>query len=97
MSKSEAINEYARLNLDKLRSIRTDVVREDKNWKECQFPQLTKNLIEWLNRNLIEKRRGEGIFKCQNWVFWRTLRRGRSGFSGRRNQTALEAKTQKYA
>ena len=46
--KKKGIRGYVRLTLDKLPSIRSDLVREDDNWQEQKFPQLVEALTKWV-------------------------------------------------
>ena len=41
------INGYARLTLDKLKGIRTDLVRKDDDLQDWKFPQLVEALENW--------------------------------------------------
>ena len=51
MNKLKEINEYVRLTLDKLPSIRADLVRIDEDLQEWTFPQLVDALRKWTTRN----------------------------------------------
>ena len=44
MDKKKDIRGYVRLTLDKLPSIKCDLVRLDDNWQEWRFPQLVEAL-----------------------------------------------------
>ena len=52
MGKLKEINGYVKLTLDKLRGIRTDLVRMDNGWQEWKFPQLVEALESCTWRNL---------------------------------------------
>ena len=49
MGKLKEINEYVRLTLDKLESIRADLVRKDNGWQEWKSPQLVEILESGLS------------------------------------------------
>ena len=53
MGKIKEINGYVRVSLDKLPSIRADLVRLhiDDKWQEWGFPQMLEALRKWCNRN----------------------------------------------
>ncbi len=45
------VNGYERMTLDKLESIRGDLVRTDDDWQSWKFPHLTEALRKWTERN----------------------------------------------
>ena len=51
MGKVKEINGYVRGTLDKLPSIRADLVRLDDDWQEWGFPQMLEALRKWCDRN----------------------------------------------
>lgn len=51
MGKLKDINGYVRLTLDKLPTIRADLVRLDDDWQEWSFGELTEALRKWTVRN----------------------------------------------
>lgn len=51
MNKLKEMNAYMRLTLDKLPSIRADLVRLDDNWLEWYFAKLVESLRRWTDRN----------------------------------------------
>ena len=51
MSKLKEIKGYVRLTLDKLPSIKSDLVRTDDRWHDWDFEELTKELSKWVDRN----------------------------------------------
>ena len=53
MGKLDEIKGYVRLTLDKLPSIRADLVRTDDNWQEWDFRDLLEALCQWTDRNPI--------------------------------------------
>lgn len=53
MGKLKEINGYVRLTLDKLPSIRADLVILDDDWQEWNFGQLLESLRKWTERNPI--------------------------------------------
>ena len=48
------VNGYVRMTLNKLQSIRGDLVRTDPKWKEWTFVQLCEALREWTERNPVD-------------------------------------------
>ena len=63
MGKLILIYGYVRTVLDRLPGIRSDIVRNDDNWQEWEFPQLVTALEKWTQRNPIsnnEIRKGIG-------------------------------------
>ena len=48
------INGYVRMTIDKLEGIRGDLVRNDDDWQEWDFPHLTEALRKWTERNPIK-------------------------------------------
>ena len=53
MGKLNMVN--VRTVLDSLPGIRSDIVRNDDNWQECEFPQFIHALEKWTQRNPISK------------------------------------------
>ena len=45
-----------KLITDKLEGIRGDLVRNDKDWQEWDFPRLVEALRQWVERNPVSKR-----------------------------------------
>jgi hypothetical protein len=45
------VNGYVRMTLDKLESIRGDLVRTDDDWQSWKFPNLIEALRQWTERN----------------------------------------------
>ena len=63
IGKLNMINGYVRTVLDHLPGISSDLVRNDDNWQEWEFPQLVRALEKWTQRNPIsnnEIRKGIG-------------------------------------
>ena len=54
MSKLKEIKGYVRLTLDKLPSIKSDLVRTDGRWHGWDFEELTKELSKWVDRNPVK-------------------------------------------
>ena len=53
MWKIKEINSYVRVTLDKLSSIRADLIHLDDKWQEWGFPQMLEALQKWCNyRNM---------------------------------------------
>ena len=50
------INGYVRTTLDKLEGIRGDLVRNDKDWQEWDFPRLVEALRQWVERNPVSNK-----------------------------------------
>ena len=59
MGKLKTINGYVRLLLDRLPGIRSDLVRDDVNWTNWEFPHLVEALRLWTERNPISEERKE--------------------------------------
>ena len=59
MGKLKTINGYVRLLLDRLPGIRSDLVRDDVNWTNWEFPHLVEALRLWTERNPISDERKE--------------------------------------
>ena len=59
MGKLKTINGYVRLLLDRLPGIRSDLVRDDVNWTNWEFPHLVEALRLWTERNPIFDERKE--------------------------------------
>ena len=55
MGKLNLINGYVRTVSDRLPGIRSDIVRNDDNWQEWEFPQFITALEKWTQKNLISK------------------------------------------
>ena len=53
MGKLNMINGYVRTILDSLPGIRSDIIRNDNNWQELEFPQFVTILEKWTQRNPI--------------------------------------------
>ena len=51
MGKIKEMNGYVRVTLDKLPSIRADLVRLDDKWQEWGFTQILEALRKWCDRN----------------------------------------------
>ncbi|XP_066932338.1 uncharacterized protein [Clytia hemisphaerica] len=51
MGKLNSIEGYARMTLDKLPGIRSDLVRLDKDWHSWNFATFVNSLSEWIARN----------------------------------------------
>ena len=51
MGKLNIINGYVRTVLDRLPGIRSDIVINDDNWQEWEFPQSVTALEKWTQRN----------------------------------------------
>ena len=56
LGKLREINGYVRTTLDKLEGIRGDLVRNDKDWQEWDFPRLVEALRQWVERNPVSKK-----------------------------------------
>ena len=50
MGKLKEIKGYVRLTLDKLPSIKSNLVRTDDRWHDWDFEELTKEVSEWVDR-----------------------------------------------
>ena len=59
MGKLHAIIGYVGLLLDILPEIRSDLVRDDVNWTNWEFPHLVEALMLWTKRNPISDERKE--------------------------------------
>ena len=53
ISKLNEINGYVRMTLDKLPTIRADLVQTDDYWQEWDSWQFIETLRKWINRNSI--------------------------------------------
>ena len=53
ISKLKEINGYVRMTLDKLPTIRADLVQADDYWQEWDSWQFIETLRKWINRNPI--------------------------------------------
>ena len=53
IGKLNMINGYVRTVLDRLPGLKSDIVRNDDNWQEWEFPQLVSALEIWTQRNPI--------------------------------------------
>ena len=56
LGKLRDINGYVRTTLDKLEGIRGDLVRNDKDWQEWDFPRLVEALRQWVERNPVSNK-----------------------------------------
>ena len=56
LGKLRDINGYVRTTLDKLEGIRGDLVRNDKDWQEWDFPRLVEPLRQWVERNPVSNK-----------------------------------------
>ena len=54
MDKLQSVNGYTRTILDRLPGIRADLVRDDENWKQWNFPDLVDALRRWTERNPVD-------------------------------------------
>ena len=53
MGKIKTIIGYVRIVLDKLSGVTADLVRNDENWKEWEFPELIQASRRWIERNIV--------------------------------------------
>ena len=51
MGKIKSINGYVRVLVDKLSEVTADLVRNDENWKEWEFPEWA--FRRWAERNIV--------------------------------------------
>ena len=56
-----------RVTLDKLQSIRVDLVRNDDNWQDWKFQQLVEALKKWTVRNPIPMSHKRNPEKCNGY------------------------------
>ena len=56
MGKLESVNGYVRMLLDRLPGIRSELVRDDKNWQDWRFNEFAESLRKWTERNPVENR-----------------------------------------
>ena len=54
IGKLKEIKGYVRLTLDKIPSIKSDLVRSDDRWHDWDFEELTNELSKWVDRNPIK-------------------------------------------
>ena len=54
MDRLNSVNGYTRTILDRLPGIRADLVRDDENWKNWEFPDLVCALRRWTERNPVD-------------------------------------------
>ena len=54
MDRLNSVNGYTRTILDRLPGIRADLVRDDENWKNWEFPDLVDALRRWTERNPVD-------------------------------------------
>jgi len=59
LGKLREITGYVRTTLDKLEGIRGDLVRNDSNWQEWDFPMLVESLRLWTERNPVPNKDSE--------------------------------------
>ena len=55
LGKIKEVNGYVRATLDKLETIRGDLVRTDDNWQDWEFQHLIEALRKWTERNPIKQ------------------------------------------
>ena len=78
MDRLNSVNGYTRTILDRLPGIRADLVRDDENWKNWEFPELVDALRRWTERNPIDPNAREN-----------QRERDRRGGGGRNNRDPL--------
>ena len=54
MGKLKEIKGYLRSILDKLPSIKSDLVKTDERWHDWDFEELTKEISKWVDRNPVK-------------------------------------------
>ena len=65
MKKLEAVNGTVAMTLDKLPNIRGDLVRNDSDWENWDYIQLTEALQHWTRRNPVEAQKPDDGKKKQ--------------------------------
>ena len=61
------INGYVRTTLDKLEGIKGDLVWNDKDWQEWDFPRLVEALRQWVERNPVSNKDDKHDSKSGYW------------------------------
>ena len=65
MGKLNQINGYVVITLDKLQSVRADLVPLDTSWQEWTLPQLVEALREWTIRNQLINQESRRYQPCR--------------------------------